>query len=182
MKIKRDFSTEKTSLLLFHFTLLPFFAFVLGCGNNGLGDYSSEKDRAESIVATEALAESFQEAFAAGFTAEEFDALLTQHVAEHPVIFGAAIAFVEPDSSGGSVSSCPYVDREEGKLKWVDLNTPEYDVPSQEWFYAPLRSRQAMWSEYEVYEKYPMYTYSIPIVIDDEVVAVVTSDLLANGN
>lgn len=102
---------------------------------------------------------------------------IQSYLEAHPDFFGSAVALLDAE---GTVTTSPYVYRSGGGFEEVDLATPAYQIDEQEWLAVPRDSQEAAWTDPyfdagggEIW----MVTRSVPLIRDEAVVAVVTTDL-----
>lgn len=91
--------------------------------------------------------------------------------------FGSTVTLL--DINGAAITS-PYWYRNNGGLVNKELATPSYNINTQEWLRKPIDTKAPYWSAPyfdtgggEIW----MRTYSVPIIINNKVVAVATTDL-----
>jgi sigma-B regulation protein RsbU (phosphoserine phosphatase) len=91
--------------------------------------------------------------------------------------FGSTVTLL--DINGAAITS-PYWYRNNGSLTSKELATPSYNINSQDWLRKPIDTKAPYWSDPyfdsgggEIW----MRTYSVPIIINNQVVAVATTDL-----
>lgn len=153
-----------------------------GCGNSGDNGERSGADAAAMKQAVEtrlgALATEF--AAAPGLDAQDAFAMLEEHLAENPGIYGAAFAFAPVERGGKVAKSSPYVFRAGDGFIRKDL-AESYDYVSEQWYSQPVELGRAVWSDPYFDEgggDIWMVTYSVPIFDGDSaLVGVLTSDL-----
>ena len=91
--------------------------------------------------------------------------------------FGSTVTLL--DVNGMAITS-PYWYRKNGSLVNKELATPSYNINTQDWLRKPIDTKAPYWSAPyfdsgggEIW----MRTYSVPIIINNRVVAVATTDL-----
>ena len=91
--------------------------------------------------------------------------------------FGATVTLL--DANGRAVTS-PYWYRNNGVFSSKDLATPSYNIDAQTWLRKPIDLKTPYWTEPyfdsgggEIW----MRTYAVPIIVNNRVIAVATTDL-----
>ena len=91
--------------------------------------------------------------------------------------FGSTVTLLDVN---GIATTSPYWYRKSGGLFAKELVVPSYNIDTQVWLRKPIDLKQAYWTEPyfdagggEIW----MRTYSVPIIINNKVVAVATTDL-----
>ena len=112
--------------------------------------------------------------------------MLEQFLADHPDIFGSAMAYAPDDTNNPDSRSCPYVYRHQGNLVEKDLAHKDYDYTSKDWYTLPRDSHKSMWSA-PYFDKgggdVKMTTFSMPLYQDGgdgALVGVLTADVVLN--
>ncbi len=101
-----------------------------------------------------------------------------QYLAGQPQnFFGSTVALLD---SGGRATYSPYWYRSSDSLAEIDLSDTSYHIDDQEWLRKPIDSRKAIWTDIyfdagggEIW----MRTHSIPVIVNNEIIAVATTDL-----
>lgn len=98
--------------------------------------------------------------------ADRLQAILVQALETVPEVYGMAVA-AEPDRLYPEMGEfCPYVYRDDGKIRFKRLDTPDYRYLAADWYRLPKMSGQGRWSE-PYFDKgggeVLMSTYSVPI-------------------
>jgi hypothetical protein len=96
----------------------------------------------------------------------------------HPgYFFGSTVTLLD---ANGIATTSPYWYRNNGSLLSKELVVPSYKIDTQVWLRKPIDLKQPYWTEPyfdagggEIW----MRTYSVPIIINNNVVAVATTDL-----
>lgn len=113
-------------------------------------------------------------------TEEDLKAFLQEIVGIDPLIYGSAIAF-EPDAFPGRKGLvAPYIHRSAQGPAFVDLATPAYNYPAQDWYLIPRETRKPRWSEPYVDVgggDVAMVTYAIPFFRNGLVQGIATIDI-----
>ncbi|MFG0284198.1 MAG: SpoIIE family protein phosphatase, partial [Phycisphaerales bacterium JB039] len=99
----------------------------------------------------------------------------------NPDLYGACFAFA-PDALGpGRDRFAPYMCRDGGSLRSMDLSTAyDYTLPEWEWFARPYAEGEAWWTEPYFDEgagNAAMITYSMPVRSGDRIIAIQTIDI-----
>jgi class 3 adenylate cyclase/HAMP domain-containing protein len=106
--------------------------------------------------------------------------LLKQNLIANPRVYGMALALAPYSLSPSRRCASAYVYRSAKGLKLMDLNSPAYDYPSQNWYLIPALLERPVWSE-PYYDEGAgnilMTTYSAPMVHQGKVLGVVTADV-----
>jgi sigma-B regulation protein RsbU (phosphoserine phosphatase) len=112
--------------------------------------------------------------------AESVD-LIRRTLEANPEIFGVALA-LNPKTAVGSDFQILYGWRDGKDLPVLDRPTPEEDYRS-DWFAEPCKLKKPVWIEpyHDPQANVTMVTYSVPVMRDGEVAAVVTCDLSLAG-
>lgn len=91
--------------------------------------------------------------------------------------FGSTVTLLD---NNGAATTSPYWYRKNGSLVNKELAIPSYNINTQEWLRKPIDTKAPYWSAPyfdsgggEIW----MRTYSVPIIINNKVVAVATTDL-----
>jgi len=91
--------------------------------------------------------------------------------------FGSTVTLLDIN---GAATTSPYWYRKNGSLVNKELAIPSYNINTQEWLRKPIDTKAPYWSAPyfdsgggEIW----MRTYSVPIIINNKVVAVATTDL-----
>ncbi len=101
-------------------------------------------------------------------------------------IFGSTVAFLPYAFEPHLERFAPYFFRAEGGIKFEQLGTDSYDYFSKDWFRAPVKLRQAIWTDPYFDEgggNIPMITYACPMFDKQKedsiepIGAVVTADI-----
>ena len=132
----------------------------------------SQLGRAEAAVQTAAAAFALLPGDRASVVA-----LIRQTLQSQPHLFGMAVA-LPPEEAAGRDYRILYGYRKNTAVSVVDRDNPAFDY-LQDWFYLPLYLRQPVWVEpyYDQDVQTLMVTYTVPVVRDGRVVAVLTGDL-----
>jgi hypothetical protein len=92
-------------------------------------------------------------------------------------IFGSTVALLD---ANGVVTTSPYWYRKSGGFLNKELSVPSYNINTQEWLRKPIDTKLPYWTAPyfdagggDIWMK----TYSYPIIINNKVVAVSTTDL-----
>lgn len=149
---------------------------LLGCAEDSSSEAQGESEQRAQV-------ESALDAFVADLVTEpttdaaELTARIRAYLDAHPGFFGSTVALIGND---GFVTTSPYVYRGPDGLLEKELAVPGYDIDEQAWLTGPRDSKQALWSEPyfdagggEIW----MVTRSVPIVDENVVTAVATTDL-----
>ena len=108
--------------------------------------------------------------------------ILKNIVNGNPMIGGSAIALAPGGDFSETGFQMLYSWRENGGLKSADRISPEEDYLS-DWFRLPFTQKKEIWTDpyidSDINKK--MVTYSAPVLIDGEVVAVLTCDLILDS-
>jgi|GEM_PF-2860518 len=107
--------------------------------------------------------------------------LLKRNVGDHPLIYGAAVAF-EPKVFGGRALFSPYVYRSRDTLAAIDIGAESYDYtqPQWEWYSIPKQQGRPVWTEPYFDEgagNINMVTFSVPFFRNGKVAGITTIDL-----
>ncbi|MEN9952339.1 MAG: hypothetical protein RLZZ520_607, partial [Bacteroidota bacterium] len=91
--------------------------------------------------------------------------------------FGSTVALLD---ANGVVTTSPYWYRKSGGLLNKELSVPSYNINSQDWLRKPIDTKLSYWTAPyfdagggEIWMK----TYSYPIIVNNKVIAVATTDL-----
>lgn len=91
--------------------------------------------------------------------------------------FGSTVAILD---ANGVVTTSPYWYRKSGGLLNKELSVPSYNINTQDWLRKPIDTKISYWTAPyfdagggEIWMK----TYSYPIIVNNQVVAVATTDL-----
>jgi sigma-B regulation protein RsbU (phosphoserine phosphatase) len=91
--------------------------------------------------------------------------------------FGSTVTLLDIN---GIATTSPYWYRKNGVLVTKELATPSYNINTQDWLRKPIDTKASYWSAPyfdsgggDIW----MRTYSVPIIINNKVVAVATTDL-----
>jgi hypothetical protein len=91
--------------------------------------------------------------------------------------FGSTVAILD---ANGVVTTSPYWYRKSGGLLNKELSVPSYNINTQDWLRKPIDTKMPYWTAPyfdagggEIWMK----TYSYPIIVNNQVVAVATTDL-----
>ncbi|MEY3059259.1 MAG: hypothetical protein RL000_611 [Bacteroidota bacterium] len=94
--------------------------------------------------------------------------------------FGSTVALLD---ANGVVTTSPYWYRKSGGLLNKELSVPSYNINSQDWLRKPIDTKLPYWTAPyfdagggDIWMK----TYSYPIIVNNKVVAVATTDLAVN--
>jgi sigma-B regulation protein RsbU (phosphoserine phosphatase) len=104
-------------------------------------------------------------------------ALIEQSLLAHPRLFGMAVALApEPGQTRGY--RILYGFRDQGTVRVGDREKPDADY-LEDWYYLPSQLQRRIWSEpyYDEEAKTAMVTFSVPVLREGRVVAVITGDL-----
>ena len=106
--------------------------------------------------------------------------LISQSLVANPRVYGMALALAPYSFSPDQRAFSSYAFRSPQGLKIMDLNSPVYDYPSQNWYLVPALLGRPVWSE-PYYDEGAgnilMTTYSAPMVKDGKVLGVITADV-----
>ncbi|MEW5913219.1 MAG: adenylate/guanylate cyclase domain-containing protein [Thermodesulfobacteriota bacterium] len=105
--------------------------------------------------------------------------ILRQHISGNPRIFGMALALVPGQGPQRRLFSA-YVYRTPQGFKSMDLDSPSYDYPRQDWYLIPSLLGRAVWSEPYFDEGgggVLMTTFSAPLLSQGRVEGIVTADV-----
>ncbi|RJX35354.1 MAG: HAMP domain-containing protein [Desulfarculus sp.] len=105
--------------------------------------------------------------------------MLREHMSGNPRIFGMALALAPAGGPTRRLFSA-YVYRTPQGFKSMDLDSPAYDYPSQNWYLIPALLGRPVWSEPYFDEGgggVLMTTYSAPMLAQGQVKGVVTADV-----
>lgn len=80
-------------------------------------------------------------------TPAELESFLRQAVERTPEGYGSCIAFEPGSLLAEEPLYAPYFYHREGKVEFVQLGTPKYAYPEQEWFARPRDAAKAIWTE-----------------------------------
>jgi len=106
--------------------------------------------------------------------------LLEQFLADHPGIYGTALAYAPNDTTP---RACPYVYRNKGSLVEKDLADKDSDYTGKDWYTRPRDTHKAVWSAPFVADGgsgAKMTTFSMPLYQDGgdgALVGVLTADV-----
>ena len=91
--------------------------------------------------------------------------------------FGSTVTLLD---NNGKATTSPYWYRTNGTLVSKELATPSYNIDNQTWLRKPIDLKAPYWTDPyfdsgggEIW----MRTYSVPIIVNNRVVAVATTDL-----
>lgn len=155
---------KSVGFFLFTFTLL----FISGC--------KKEEDLRPAVEASmDVLATSLQSDLPTTATVSE---RVRIYLIGHPgYFFGSTVTLLD---ANGIATTSPYWYRNNGSLMSKELVVPSYKIDTQVWLRKPIDLKQPYWTEPyfdagggEIW----MRTYSVPIIINNKVVAVATTDL-----
>lgn len=106
--------------------------------------------------------------------------LVSQNLIANPRVYGMALALAPYSFSPNRRAFSSYAFRSPQGLKLMDLNSPAYDYPSQNWYLVPTLLGRGVWSE-PYYDEGAgnvlMTTYSAPMIKKGKVLGVVTADV-----
>ena len=110
--------------------------------------------------------------------------ILERTMEHNPDIYGSAIALAPQLNSAVAGFQILYSwrDNGNGSRQTIDRSSPLQDYQS-DWFYLPYYLQQPVWIDpyYDLDTNTLMITYAAPVVIDGQVMAVITSDLSLAG-
>ena len=158
---------KSSGFFLFIFTLL----FIGGC--------KKEEDLRPAVEAAMAtFASSLQSDLPTAATVTE---RVRVYLSGQPTyFFGSTVTLLDVN---GIATTSPYWYRKGGGFIAKELVVPSYNIDTQVWLRKPIDLKQAYWTEPyfdagggEIW----MRTYSVPIIINNKVVAVATTDLAVN--
>lgn len=99
---------------------------------------------------------------------------------EHLNACGAGVAFV-PEACPNIGKCCSYIfkDKKTGKMRYTDFGGGDYSYEGKEWYQIPLITKKPYWSSPYTGEgtNRLLMTYAVPVIVDDNVVAVVCIDV-----
>lgn len=158
---------KSRSFFLFIFTLL----FITGCKKE-----EDLKPAVEAAMAT--FAASLQSDLPSTATVTE---RVRVYLSQQPTyFFGSTVTLLDVN---GVATTSPYWCRNNGGLLSKQLAVSTYNIDTQVWLRKPVDTKQPYWTAPyfdagggEIW----MRTYSVPIIINNKVVAVATTDLAVN--
>ena len=108
--------------------------------------------------------------------------ILELQVAQNPLIYGAAIAFMPHQYEKNRRLVAPYVYRKKGKLKRIDIGKSGYDYtdPEWDWWNNPVDTGKPGWTEPYFDEgagNILMSTYAVPFYKNGKIWGVTTIDI-----
>lgn len=109
------------------------------------------------------------------------EASIKEHIREvlkeEDSFFGMTLAFKPTDERA---PFSPFYYKKESKILYRDLASKEYDYLKKDWYKTPIEQERSLWSE-PYYDEgggdILMATFSNPIVLDGEVIAILTIDI-----
>jgi sigma-B regulation protein RsbU (phosphoserine phosphatase) len=91
--------------------------------------------------------------------------------------FGSTVTLLD---ANGVATTSPYWFRKNGTLTNKELAVPSYNINTQDWLRKPIDTKTPYWTEPyfdsgggDIW----MRTYSVPVIVNNKVVAVATTDL-----
>ena len=103
---------------------------------------------------------------------------LTKMLEEEDSFFGTTIAFKPTETN--SIPFSPYYYKKEQGIGYRDLAQKDYNYLTKEWYKRPVELKESIWSEPYFDEgggDMLMATYSNPVFIKDELIAILTLDV-----
>ena len=101
------------------------------------------------------------------------------YIGGQPVyFFGSTVTLL--DATTGKATTSPYWYRSNGVLVSKELAIPAYNIDAQTWLRKPIDTKAPYWTE-PYFDQGGgdiwMRTYAIPIIVNNKVIAVATTDL-----
>jgi sigma-B regulation protein RsbU (phosphoserine phosphatase) len=119
---------------------------------------------------------------AQGFSAEQVRALLREHLAGNPKLFGMCAAFEENAFSPDIKTLAPYYCRDGAGLRYVDIAAATPDFRNRDWYALAKKTGRPTWTEpyfdTGVGERM-MCTFSVPLLRQGRFLGVLTVDVLS---
>ncbi|MCK9172027.1 MAG: SpoIIE family protein phosphatase [Desulfuromonas thiophila] len=108
--------------------------------------------------------------------------LLEQMLRRHPELYGSAIALAPQQDTVDAGFRILYSWRATDGISTIDRSNPQQDYQS-DWFYLPEQLRRPVWTDpyFDADVQTLMVTYCVPVLVDDQLVAVITGDLSLAG-
>ena len=157
---------QKSNVLVF---LSSFFLFLSSC----------KKQEEDLTPVVEAAMKSFASSLQADPpTSANINERVRVYLNAQPTdFFGSTVALLD---ANGVVTTSPYWYRKSGGLFNKELAVPSYSINTQEWLRKPIDTKLPYWTAPyfdagggEIWMK----TYSYPIIVNNKVIAVATTDL-----
>lgn len=156
-------------------SVVGFFVLTCACSSSSSEDTTEDTERAAVVEALEGFAQELEED--PPTDADGIYPRIQSYLEAHPNFYGSAVALLDAE---GTVTASPYVYRSNDGFDEVNLATPDYQIDEQEWLAKPRDSKEAIWTDPyfdagggEIW----MVTRALPLIRDDTVVLVVTTDL-----
>jgi sigma-B regulation protein RsbU (phosphoserine phosphatase) len=151
--------------------------FVLNCASGSSTAENAAEDTERAAVAT--ALEGFARELEIDLPTDAVGVYprIQSYLEANPDFYGSAVAMLDAE---GTVTASPYVYRSNDGLEEVNLATPDYQIDEQEWLAMPRDSKEAIWTDPYFDEgggEIWMVTRAVPLIRDDRVVLVVTTDL-----